>query len=140
MDQNNVGQDNVALDTNVEEMRGQVELGGGAQFWAYISPQNNTAQVLTSWAVTLEQTDGNWTGTISSANPQQTLQTPNLSGVFNVRVRVSLKQMVELDCQPLPDTNPNVGCNANCAAMVGIVATPDGQNANYWTVWDAFCS
>jgi hypothetical protein len=33
----------------------------------------------------------------------------------------------------------DIGCNTNCASMVGIVANPDGHSANYWTTWDAYC-
>lgn len=36
-------------------------------------------------------------------------------------------------------SKPDIGCNTNCASMVGIVATENGSDANYWTTWDAFC-
>ena len=29
------------------------QLGGGAQFWVYISPQNETAEIVTDWTVRL---------------------------------------------------------------------------------------
>jgi len=128
------------MDDNVAEMKGSLQLGGGAQFWAYISPQNNTEQAVTKWQVTIEQADGNWTGTITSDNPQQQLKTPNLSGLFNVKVTGSGPKMPQKQLTPQSGSKPNIGCNSNCAAMVGIVATPDGTGANYWTVWDALCS
>jgi hypothetical protein len=116
-----------------------VKLGGGAQFWAYISPANNTAQVVTKWSVKLEQEGGNWTGTITSDAPYTNLHTPNLSGLFRVTVTASGPNLPETQLTPQSGSNANIGCNSNCASMVGIVATPDGKSANYWTTWDAFC-
>lgn len=129
---------------NINEMQekmsaGELELGGGAQFWAYISPQNNTAQNVTNWKVTLQQQDGNWTGTITSQNPQQILQTPNLSGIFKVTVVGSGPNMPEHQLSPKPGSRPDIGCNSNCAAMVLIVSNADGTDANYQTTWDAIC-
>lgn len=115
-----------------------LEVGGGARFWAYISPQNDTAKNVTKWAVNFEQ--GNWAGSITSENPQEILQTPGLSGIFNVKVMASGPRFKWHELTPQAGTKPGViGCNSNCAAMVGIVSTPDGSDANYWTVWDAFC-
>jgi hypothetical protein len=118
-----------------------LSLGSGAQFWAYISPQNKTAERLLGWKVELTQIGGNWKGSITSSNPQAQLQTPNLSGEFTVKVTASLKGVtpIELTLQPSPDSQRNVGCNSNCAAMIGIVASEDGKTATYWTVWDALC-
>lgn len=116
----------------------QLSTAAGAVFWAYISPQNNTDQVVTDWSVTLTQ--GNWIGTITSANPQQQLQTPGLSGIFQVVVTGSGPNMPSQQLSPQAGSKADIGCNNNCAAMVGIVATPQGDSANYWTVWDAFCS
>ena len=126
--------------SNVEEVRGSLELGGGAQFWAYVSGQNETPSRVTSWTVRFEQQDGNWTGEITSDNPQETLKTPGLSGTFNVQVEASGPEFGPTQLEPLPDSKPDVGCNDNCAAFVGIVASPDADGANYWTVWDAVCS
>jgi hypothetical protein len=114
-----------------------LNVGNGALFWAYVSPQNNTAKAVTTWSVTISQ--GTWSGTITSENPQQQLQTRGLSGEFDVVVTGSGPQMKEQQLKPQQGSNPNIGCNSNCAGMVGIVATPDGKSANYWTVWDAFC-
>lgn len=112
-------------------------VGHGAVFWAYISPMNDTEKAVTKWSVTLSH--GNWSGTITSENPQHQLQTRGLSGLFDVVVTASGPNLPEQKLTPLKDSKPNIGCNSNCAAMVGIVATPDGKGANYWTVWDAFC-
>lgn len=125
--------------SNVEEMRDSIDLGGGAQFWAYISGQNETPARVTEWSVRFEQADGNWTGEITSANPQEILKTPGLSGEFNVQVNASGPEFGPAQLEPLPDSQPNIGCNDNCGAFVGIVASADATGANYWTVWDAIC-
>lgn len=124
---------------DTKDMKTRYKGGGGAQFWAYISPQNETDKYVTKWIVKLEQKDGNWSDFISSDDPQKILQTPNLSGVFRVFVIASGPLIEERRITNLPDSKPDVGCNSNCFAMVGIVATQDGKNAHYWTVWDAFC-
>ena len=114
---------------NLEEFKqmvssGEVELGNGARFWAYI-----------------EQQDGNWSGTITSKDPQANLQTPGLSGVFKVTVTAKYGAGLQpRQLKPQQGSKPEVGCNSNCAAMVGIVATPGGGDAQYWTVWDAYCN
>ncbi len=70
--------------TGVANVRGNLELGDGVQFWAYISPQNETSKYVTKREVRLEQQDGNWTGSINSDDPTKMLQTPGLSGIFMV--------------------------------------------------------
>ncbi len=121
---------------NVER---NLELGGGAQFWAYISPQEETSKFVTKWTVKIEQKDGNWAGSITSDNPTAILQTPGLSGVFNVRVQASGPNFSEKTLSPVSWSPPDIGCNSNCASMVGIVAVSGGGDANYWTTWDAVC-
>ncbi len=116
-----------------------LQFGKGAQFWAYISPSNNTGKAVTKWSVTISQAQSKWQGTITSANPMEKLQTPGLSGEFDVVVVASGPQMPEHQLSVGPESPPNIGCNSNCAAMVGIVATPAGTDATYWTVWDAIC-
>jgi hypothetical protein len=120
-------------------VNGKLELGGGAEFWAYVSPQEETSKYVTDWKVSIEQTNGNWADSINSNDPQQELHTPNLSGIFNVKVTASGPNFKEMTLKPLPDSKPDVGCNSNCAAMVGIVADKGGKGAHYWTVWDAVC-
>ena len=123
---------------NFEDVGSPDELGGGAYFWVYLSPQNNTAEVVKDWTVTLSQDD--WEASISSDSPSPTLQTEGRSGEFDVTVswRMPPAQVV-VKLEPLPDSHPNIGCNDNCAAMIGILANETGNGANYWTVWDAFC-
>jgi hypothetical protein len=124
----------------VANVQGTLKLGKGAMFWAYVSPQHETEKNVTKWSVTVQQKDGNWAGTITSDNPDQQLQTPELSGIFKVIVTASGPKFAETTLTPLPHHPEDVGCNSNCAAMIGIVATADGTGANYWTVWDALCS
>ena len=123
----------------IANVEGQLELGGGAQFWAYISPQEETSKFVTKWTVKIEQKDGNWAGTISSDNPTQMLRTPGLSGIFTVSVQASGPRFDEKTLTPVSGSKPDVGCNSNCAAMIGIVAAAGGEDANYWTTWDAVC-
>lgn len=115
-------------------------VGNGALFWAYVSPSNDTAANVTDWSVTIEQQGGNWIGKITSENPREQLQTPNLSGHFTVTVWGSGPKMAWQQLEVQQGSNPDIGCNSNCAAMVGIVSNEGGTGANYWTVSDAFCS
>lgn len=123
---------------------GQVRLGNGAQFWVYLSPQNDTSKMISTWRVTFSQ--GNWSDTISSEDPTKQIQTPNLSGIFDIKVEL-LSGSTGTWCQipPKQGSNNEIGCNSNCASMVGIVADsinpPIGAiNAHFWTTWDAMCS
>lgn len=122
---------------NVEEVREEITPGNGAQFWVYISPQNKTSDFVTKWLVVIEQ--GDWAGVIDSENPTKKLQAPNLSGIFKVTVIASGPKFGEKKIAPCSGSSLEIGCNSNCASMVGIVATEDGSDANYWTTWDAFC-
>jgi len=130
-------------DNNIEEFKtkvssGQVTLGNGAKFWAYISPQNDTARYVSDWMVKFEQQD--WSGSITSKDPYVNLQTPDLSGVFNVTVTAKVGVVGQPQkLKPQAGSKPDIGCGSNCAAMVGIVAAPGGGSATYWTVWDAYC-
>jgi hypothetical protein len=135
---------NVADQGNVEELKtkvasGEVTLGNGAQFWAYISPQNQTDRYVHDWVVEFKQ--GDWSGQITSRDASPTLQTPGLSGVFDVKVTAKVGAVLQpRTLDPQAGSKPNIGCNSNCASMVGIVATPGGANASYWTTWDAICN
>lgn len=113
------------------------QLGGGAQFWVYISPQNETAEIVTDWTVRLSQ--GRWSATISSRDELPILQTEGMSGVFDVKVIWRRPpDAVLVGLQPSPGSKPNIGCGGTCAAMIGILANEDGP-PTYWTVWDALC-
>jgi hypothetical protein len=121
-----------------EQVGSVADLGGGAYFWVYLSPQNETAEIVKDWTVTLSQ--GDWTASISSNQDPPVLQTQGMSGEFDVRVtwRQPPTEVV-VPLKPSPESKPNVGCNENCAAMIGIVAGKDGAMPTYWTVWNAFC-
>jgi hypothetical protein len=128
------------LDNNIQEIQSQISLGGGAQFWVYISPQRDTPGLLKQWKVTFQQEDGNWQGSISSDNPQQILKTPGLSGKFMVTAEAAMPEGGPFVLTPLQGSTDEIGCKDNCAAMVGLVALGVAEGANYWTVWDAMCA
>jgi len=111
----------------------------GAKFVAYVSPQNQTAQRVTKWEIHIQARGGSWQGTMSSGG-SMSLQTPKLSGIFNVRVIASGPNMPEKQLSPKPDSRADIGCNNNCTGIIGIIASPDGKDAHYWTVWDAVCT
>lgn len=120
-----------------------IQLGNGAQFWVYLSPTNDTSKMISKWRVTFSQ--GNWSGTISSDNPTQQLQTPNLSGIFEIKVELlSGSTGTWRQIPPQQGSNNEIGCNSTCSSMVGIVADsthpmPGAINAHFWTTWDALC-
>ncbi|MBP2619388.1 hypothetical protein [Chryseobacterium jejuense] len=122
---------------------GQLQLGGGAQFWVYLSPQHDTAKMITKWRVTFSQ--GNWSDSISSDNPTKQIQTPNLSGIFEIKVELlSGSTGTWRQIPPQTGSHNEIGCNSNCASMVGIVADSTNPligaiNAHFWTTWDAMC-
>ena len=68
----------------IANIENEVKLGGGAQFWVYLSPQNNTASVVKGWSVKFSQ--WNWCDTITSENPTKQIQTKGLSGTFDIEV------------------------------------------------------
>lgn len=123
---------------------GTLVVGKGAQFWVYLSPQNDTAKMIQRWRVIFQQ--GTWSATISSDNPTEQIQTPGLSGIFDVSVEVmSGSTGTWREVPPQAGSSNQIGCNSNCASMVGIVADstnpPIGSiNAHFWCTWDAFCS
>lgn len=114
--------------------------GSGAAFWTYLPPRNNTQQMVTQWSVRIEQRDGSWSGSMTSAQPAQILRAAGVSGMFDVIVVASGPHMAEKQLVPLPGYRADVRCGAGCRAMVGIVAAPDGADAEYWTAWDAVCA
>ena len=132
--------------SGISNSGGEVKLGGGARFWVYLSPQNNTAEVVKGWSVTFSQ--GNWSDSITSENPTKQIQTPNLSGLFDIKITetdfsTNPPRGGQIDIPPMPPSKNQIGCNSNCASMVGIVADEKpllgGPNAKFWTTWDALC-
>lgn len=117
--------------------------GDGVQFWAYVSPQRDTERIITKWKVHLEHTTSNWMGDITSDDPEAILRTPDLSGVFTVKVTASGPNMSERTLKLLEDDpgstyRPDIECCPGHAGMIGIVATLDGSDGRYWTVSNAF--
>lgn len=128
--------------TKVDKTNAPEQLGGGAQFWTYISPANDTEKLVTQWRVRVTQQDGNWVGEMTSDGQWQA-QSPGLSGTFNLEVQAIVGSNPEWQTlTPVPDTKPGIiGCNDNCASMIGIVADKVyTSRAYYWTTWDAMCS
>jgi len=121
------------------ENQGQLTVGNGARFWGYISSENDTSRFVMEWKIQIRQEKGNWADVISSDDPGYAPHTPGLSGIFKLRVTASGPNFGTITLSPLSWSRPEVGCNSNCASMIGIVATPDGKSANYWTTWDAYC-
>jgi hypothetical protein len=109
----------------------------GASFGVYLSPQNTTSSMLTQWSVRTTKRDGSWSGSITSEHPDDILQTPDLAGIFDVTVVASGPHMPEKQLAPLRESRADVRCDSRRRAMVGIVAAPDGTDAEYWTVWNA---
>lgn len=122
----------------------QLNLGGGAQFWVYISPQHDTAKMITKWEVKFSQ--NNWSDSITSENPTKQIKTNGLSGIFQISVKVlSGSTGMWQEIPPVPGSSNEIGCNSNCASFVGIVADsttppPGSINSKFWTTWDAICS
>ena len=123
----------------------EMKLGGGAQFWVYLSPQNNTAKVIKEWSVKFTQ--GNWSDSITSENPTKQIKTPNLSGNFDIEVTTlnsSTNPPIKVNIPAQLGSINVIGCNANCASFVGLVADEKtllgGVNVKFWTTWDAMCS
>lgn len=130
--------------SGIANSSGTVTLGDGAHFWVYLSPQNNTAEVVKGWKVTFSQ--GNWSDSITYEKPTKQIQTPGLSGLFDIKITeldYSTNPPREVDIPPKEGSPNQIGCNMNCASMVGIVADESpligGPNARFWTTWDAFC-
>ena len=132
------------MSTGIANAPASIQLGKGAQFWVYLSPQNNTSKMISTWRVTFSQ--GNWSDQISSEDPTKQIQTPNLSGIFDIKVELlSGSTGTWRQIPPQAGSNNEIGCNNNCASMVGIVADstspmPGAINAHFWTTWDAMCA
>jgi len=88
----------------------RMELGGGAQFWGHLCPQTETLKFLKTWEVTIKQKDGDWFGIINSDDPKKVLQTPNLSGTFEVTVKASGENSVPCHRVHLRDRLPPQLC------------------------------
>jgi phospholipase C len=111
----------------------------GASFGAFLSPANGTARLITQWSVRIEARHGGWSGSLTSAAPEAVLQAPGESGMFDVTVIASGPNLAEKQLTPVQGSRADVGCGERCRALVGIVASPDGTDAEYWTTSDAVC-
>lgn len=116
-----------------------IDLGGGAVFWAYLSPKNNTAERIKNWKIEITSEDGSWTGVITSDNPKEMPKAKGIGGVFNVNVTIQAPGSAPIEISPKPPSTAQIGCNENCAAMVTIVADESGFGAQFVTTWCAVC-
>ena len=124
-------------------LRENVKLGGGAQFWGYLSGMFNTPELVTHFRIILEHTTSDWLGCITDEDyTVGMIQTPNLFGEFKVTVYATGTTFAEKKLDLLDDPtiwhNPNIFCDSNNAGMIGIVATEDGKSAKYWTISNAY--
>ncbi|WP_299063552.1 hypothetical protein [uncultured Polaribacter sp.] len=131
--------------SGIANIESEVTLGGGAQFWVYISPQNDTANVVKGWSVTFSQ--GSWSDTITSENPTKQIKTPNLSGDFTIEItalNTSTNPPMRVNVPAQSGSRNVIGCNSNCASFVGLIADEKplmgGVNVKFWTTWDAMCA
>lgn len=116
--------------------------GGGAQFWVYISGQNNTKEILKTWRVRIEHETSDWCVQITDKEPIQMIHTPNLFGKFFVHVYASgttfEEKQLDLKDDPTIRHDPNVSCRVDNAGMIGITVTENGKDAEYWTISNAY--
>lgn len=111
----------------------------GAQFAVYISPSNNTDENLTEWEVTISQ--GIWSDTITSNNPEVLIQSPGLSGEFGVVVRGTGPQMSSRQLTNISsESGPNVNCSVNCSSLIVLRSTDEsGTDTMYYTLSNTIC-
>ncbi len=112
------------------------DLGGGATFYIYISPQNDGQQNITDWDVHFQQGGKSW----KIESPETELKIPGGSGIFELTVFAGGPHFKSKQILPTQGSNKNIGCNENCFSLVQLVATADGHDAVYVTTWDAACS
>ena len=110
-------------------MEQQEQTTTGVPFTVYLSPSNDTAQWITHWSVSVQNSD--WTGTVTSADPVPVLHGPaGMGGTFNVTVLASGPNLSQ---QELTSQSGNqVSCNSDCQVLVGILAEPMGYGGSFW--------
>lgn len=123
-------------------LREDTVLGGGAQFWGYLSGMYHSQEIITDFRIVLQHTTSDWMGEITySSYKEGMLKTPDLEGKFTVTVYASgttfAEKRLELLDDPTIEHNPDIECRADNAGMIGIVADEDGKDAKYWTISNA---
>ncbi len=124
-------------------LRDGLVLGGGAQFWGYLSGQNHSLEIITDFRIVLQHTTSDWMGEITySSYTEGMLKTPNLEGKFKVTVYAKgttfEETRLEVADDPTIEHNPDIMCRADNAGMIGIIADEDGKGAKYWTISNAY--
>jgi hypothetical protein len=74
--------------------------------------------MLTHWSARITSRDGSWSGSITSEQPGEILQTPDLSGAFDVTVVASGPHMPEKQLAPLRESRADISCDSHHRAMV----------------------
>ncbi len=110
----------------------------GASFAVHLSQVNDTSRFVTGWTVEFRAREGDWTGRITSTDSSRILQTPGLSGELDVVVVASGPNLPERQIAPQPGSRVDVSCSSSGRSVVGIVASPRGDRARYWTDSDAY--
>ena len=113
------------------------DIGGGVEFWVYISPQNETSKFLTEWKVVIEHEDTKWIGVINSDNPKEILKTPSLYGYFKLSVFASGRYFEWQRLEVKKGSKKNIACAPNSVSMITLECTEDKDDANYYTIWNA---
>lgn len=108
------------------------------QFWAYLSPQNNSFKKIKNWRVIVSQE--NWSDTITNKNPTKKIEKKGLNGLVNVSVEIycSTKGLWE-DLMPVDGSTNTIEFSSKCISIVfGIFAEKEllsnqKTNAKFWT-------
>lgn len=108
------------------------------QFWAYLSPQNDSLKKIKNWRVIVSQE--NWSETITDKNPTKKIEKKGLKGLINVSVEIycNRKKLWE-NLKPVDDSKNTIEFNSNCISIVfGIftekeVLLNQKANAKFWT-------
>ncbi len=110
----------------------------GAEILGYSSPTNDTDKRFPDWKIEVSQ--GNYEDLITPYN--NPLQTPGLSGEFQVRVFVRCPETGEYLLWKDKEGNETgvVGVGENCIGMVIFYALAEtGCEGTYYTVYNAVC-
>jgi hypothetical protein len=108
------------------------------QFWAYLSPQNNSFKKIKNWRVIVSQE--NWSETITNENPDKKIEKKGLNGLVNVSVEIycSRNNLWE-NLIPVDNSVNTIEFNSRCISIVfGIFAEKEihsnqKTNAKFWT-------
>lgn len=108
------------------------------EFWAYLSPQNNSFKKIKNWRVIVSQE--NWSETITNENPNKKIEKKGLNGLVNVSVEIYCsKKNLWKNLIPVDDSTNRIEFNSKCISIVfGIFAEKKADSnqkpkAKFWT-------